>query len=275
MNKKIFYLIRYSVLQDSRQWKIARDNDYEQYKAALFDDERLALKYRLFSQLTLPSVVAQQRPDEADNYEVILLTSSELPTHRLEELEQLAKQHACLTILPVEPNRSFVSVASHYLKQQFSAAAKDCVYSTVRLDDDDILHRRFERRLRFYTAKINLNYMVTFSQGYEAFLDGQQHYQLSQAIDLYYPKIALGLAQVGFYSAERNKTVGSNVHVYQTGKHTTVDQRYHLIEDKTPNMFVRVSYDLQDTQAEGFNKRVQSAVATDLTALRKQFPELV
>ncbi|MAD52445.1 glycosyltransferase [Idiomarina sp. UBA3162] len=275
MKKKIFYLIRYSVLQDSKQWKIARDNDYEQYKRALFGDERLALKYKLFSQLTLPSVVAQQRPDEADNYEVILLTSKDLPTDRLNQLEQLAKKHPCLTILAVDPNRSFVSVASNYLKQQFDRASEDCVYSTVRLDDDDILHRRFERRLRFYTAKINLNYMVTFSQGYEAFLDKQRQYELSQAIELYYPKIALGLAQVGFYSAEKNSVIGKNIHVYQTGKHTTVNQRYNLIEDTTPHMFVRVSYDLQDTQAEGFLKRVKSAECTDIKVLIEQFPELV
>lgn len=274
MKKKIFYVIRYSVLQDSKQWKIARDNDYEQYKTALFDDKRLTLKYRLFSQLTLPSVIAQKRPEKTDSHEVILLTSSELPKQHLEQLQHLVEQHDCLTILTVPPNRGFVSVAAAYIKKQFADAGEDCVYATVRLDDDDILHHNFERRLRFYTAKINLGYMVSFSQGYEAFLDSQHDYKLSQAIELYYPKIALGLSQIGFYSAERNKVIGNNVHVYQTGKHTTVNQRYNLIEDTTPKMFVRVSYDLQDTQAKGFLKRVSSSATTDIAALSEEFPEL-
>lgn len=274
MKKKIFYIIRYSVLQDSNQWRISRDNDYNGYREALFSEERLDLKYFLFSEFTLPSVLEQKRPEQEDNYEIILLTSTELPQQHVNKLDALAKRHNSLSVLTVPPSQSFVSVVNTYLAEQFQKSEEDCIYATVRLDDDDVLHRNFERRLRFYTAKINMGYMVTFSQGHEAFMEAGGNHKLTEAIELYYPKIALGLSLISFYSVERAKVIGKNTHVYQTGKHTTVNQRYSLIEDTTPNMYVRISYDMQDTQAGGFFKRVKNATKTDLAFIADEFPVL-
>ena len=71
-----------------------------------------------------------------------------------------------------------------------------------------------------------------------------------------------------------NKIESEKVHIYQTGKHTNVDERHTLIYDMTPDSYVKVAYALQDTRGEGFKNRTTDSASIDLENLRKKFPPL-
>lgn len=57
-------------------WRIGRVDDEEQYKKALFDEKRLAAKFSIFEQVTLPSIAGQS---DLENVYLTLVTSEDLP----------------------------------------------------------------------------------------------------------------------------------------------------------------------------------------------------
>ncbi|WP_334065352.1 glycosyltransferase [Alteromonas genovensis] len=271
--KKIFYIVRYSVFNHSNAWNLSKELvNVEDYKAALFEKRRLDLKFELFSKLTLPSVTTQVREESDCNYEVIVLTSDELPTKHMNDLVSL-KQDMPFTILPVERNQNYARVCSQYIHEQFAEAGTDRVYATVRLDDDDILANNYEARLRKYLHSLNFDYIVTFPLGLESYIvSSTDGYRVENTLDINFKKIALGLAHIGFYRSSENSFKSKTIHIYQTGNHTKVDERFNVIYDMTPKVYLRVSYDMQDTKGVGYRKRLSQARSVPPEEVKQAFP---
>ena len=275
MKKKIFYIIRYSVLQHSNAWKISRETDFETYKKNLFSDERLNLKRSLFQTLTLPCLAEQEKSAEDYETEIVLLVSKQLPSEQLEKINSL-QQIVKFTVVEVDENESMYSKITTFISSSVSQSTEDLLYATVRIDDDDLLAKGYESKLLDYLTLGNNNYLISFPLGYESLINtkdgeiaGVEYSKFSN-----YPKVALGLAHIGFFNASLNKIESEKVHIYQTGKHTNVDERHTLIYDMTPDSYVEVAYALQDTRGEGFKNRTTDSASIDLENLRKKFPPL-
>ena len=144
MKKKIFYIIRYSVLQHSNAWKISRETDFETYKKNLFSDERLNLKRSLFQTLTLPCLAEQEKSAEDYETEIVLLVSKQLPSEQLEKINSL-QQIVKFTVVEVDENESMYSKITTFISSSVSkaiprssslalkAARPECLPNTILL----------------------------------------------------------------------------------------------------------------------------------------------
>lgn len=275
MKKKIFYIIRYSVLQESNAWKLSRENDFENYKRRLFSEERMLVKEQLFSSLTLPSLNGFERADEEYDREIIILISKQLPDQNRNFLNNLESDRE-LTILEIDAKESMFAVLSEYITESVTKSSEDLVYATVRIDDDDLLAPFYERRLINYLNTVNLDYLISFPDGLEVLVNtiDQSSPEIVTSKKSRYPKLALGLAHIGFFNCASKKIESQKCHIYQTGKHTTVDERFRMIYDMTPNAYTRTSYDESDTQGKGFAKRTQSSDPVSEDVMLQYFPPI-
>tara|TARA_Y100000310_G_scaffold344642_1_gene458493 strand:+ start:5239 stop:6075 length:837 start_codon:yes stop_codon:yes gene_type:complete len=273
MKRKIFYIVRYSVLQHSKAWNIAKENDFNTYKEILFSNSRLHSKYELFKAFTIQSLQKQEKADVEYETEVIVLTSDELPQPHLSKLMML-KDEIPLTILEIGATESMFSALSNYIARSFSSETDNFLYATVRIDDDDMLSKNYESRLLSYITPENKDYIVSFPIGIESYvvIPEEGSPKLEYSIEIDFPKIALGLAHIGFYNATHKRVETKKAHVYLTGAHTTVDERFTLIYDMTPRAYIRIAYDEQDTQARGIKKRLSKSKLIDSQELLNEFP---
>lgn len=271
--KKIFYIVRYSVLHYSNAWILSKESaTIEQYATALFDEKRLNLKFDFFSNLTLPSVAAQKRENTNCSHEVVVFTSDELPTEHMKKLMSLSQEIA-FTIIPVKRDQNYARICNEYIKKQFLEAEKDALYATVRLDDDDVLADTYEQRLSSYLTPLNDDYVVTFPLGYESYFTiSNNKCHLENTLNINFKKIALGLAHIGQYNATENSFSSKTLNIYQTGNHTKVDERFNVIYDMTPRMYLRVSYEMQDTKGAGYRKRLKQAASIPPEEVKLSFP---
>lgn len=273
MKRKIFYIVRYSVLQHSKAWNIAKENDFNTYKEILFSNSRLHSKYELFKAFTIQSLQKQEKPDVEYETEVIVLTSDKLPQPHLSRLMML-KSKIPLTILEIGATESMFSALSNYIALSFSSETDNVLYATVRIDDDDMLSKNYESRLLSYITPENKDYIVSFPIGIESYvvIPEKGSPKLEYSIEINFPKIALGLAHIGFYNSTHKRVETKKSHIYQTGVHTTVDERFTLIYDMTPRAYIRIAYDEQDTQARGIKKRLPKSKLIDSQELLNEFP---
>ena len=172
-------------------------------KNKLFNDKRLSEKFNLFKKYTLPSILSQTNP----NWIWHIYTSSFLPEKWENELINITKDNR-IKIIYCDNFKDFFNKTN-----KFNYGKN---YATIRLDDDDELSNKYIELLQKY--KNESGKIITFSNG---------HFNRNnKLVKGYYPKIALGLAAINF-------------NIYSAGNHTKVDHKYTLIEDKTPNIWIR------------------------------------
>lgn len=271
MKQHIVYVIRYSILQKAKSWRLARRHDFDVYKKKLFDKERLALKRALFERFTIPSLLGQDsKSGEEVQRHVIILVSPELPKIERSSLNSLVGDIGCIELVEILPEQTVGSKIDSLLENRFSAG--EHVIGTVRLDDDDALAPEFEDRLYPYLIGDYVGKTVSFSRGYELLVDSGTLLPL-RAQHLNLPKIALGLTYVSHIKDGVKLTDFSNV--YQLGSHDNVQAAAELVKDKSFHAYIRVAYAEQDTEAEGFEKRkAKGAKVESLSVLQEKFPSL-
>lgn len=254
MKKTIFVIVRYSILMKSRAWNISRDNDYLDYKQKLFDENRLKQHFFFFKNVMLPSIECQVEAGARHDLEVRLLvvTSSELPERAHRELANVLDDKSWADIVFSAPEESFIKPVNKYIKQ--CVQGRDVVYATVRLDDDDALHGQFVNGLAKYLTPGFVGHIVSFPKGYAVLYD-QGKNKVVSALDIYYPKNAQGMALVSGYDDRSGDFGDGPINIFQTGKHTTVQERYPLILDESLSAYVRMCYKSQDTAEQFFKKR--------------------
>tara|TARA_B100000073_G_scaffold263010_1_gene222737 strand:+ start:1535 stop:2218 length:684 start_codon:yes stop_codon:yes gene_type:complete len=180
-------------------------------KNILFSDKRLSEKFNLFENHTLPSILNQTN----SNWIWHIYTSSYLPEKWKNKLINLTKDSRIKLFYCNNFNDFFEKIL------RFNYGNK---YATIRLDDDDELSNNYIELLQQY--KNESKKIVTFSNGHR-----NQNNKLRK---WYKPKIALGISAIDF-------------NIYLAGKHGSVDQNYTVIEDKTPNMWIRNEGDWNDS----------------------------
>lgn len=136
---KMVGLIRFSVLTPtyySERFATLKDTANH-----LFDPDRMALRFSIFENLCLPSLVRQTDGD----FDLVVLTAKAMPEIYRQRLQDLLAPHAHMHLRTV-------GTRNHYrlLKQGYdSVPANDASHRILfRLDDDDAVDLDFVRRTR-------------------------------------------------------------------------------------------------------------------------------
>lgn len=208
-------MTRFSVLDcdDSvaRRFRVYEEEpDCAARTRALFSKIRLERKFTAFERKTFPSVLSQT----ASNYVFYIFVAKRLPRVYMRRLSRLveAADTEKVHIVPVDNFNEF----NTKIKKEI---AKYPRYTTVRLDDDDWLHRDFLKNLNRHKDKKGT--IVSFPRGREfSFCESRNQFVEGKSIEK--PRIAVGLA-------------GVQLNIYACGKHTTVDQRFPVLYDFSLN----------------------------------------
>ncbi len=275
INKKIYIPIRFSVLLKSKNWAISRTSDFEEYKAKLFEQERLEAKFKLFEKLVLPNL--SQVVSKAGNVDVqvIIITSEYLPQIFKERLEASITNISYITAVYAKETDNLLKIIDSNVKKDIATFDSDVAFATVRLDDDDMLSHNFVQKVEKYLSRSFCDHIVSFSRGYESFVNLSERV-LSPHLKMSSPKIALGLTHINYFEKAESKFLGSVGNIYAAGVHTAVHEKFTLIVDQSKAMYLRMSYHQQDTQAKGIFSRIErgDGSVVDTEEVTKHFPEL-
>lgn len=245
----VFFTVRYSVLIGGQgSWKLTRQ-DWDRYRAQLFDNARLEERLRLFANLTLPSLAAQFF-DKDVSVTLIVITSDELPAFALSNL------HQAVDSLPewidteiVETGvegASFGALTQQVVDNRLSRTVGEgeAIYASVRLDDDDVLAQRYVDRVAPYLKPAFAGMILSFPQGYAGTVraGGEAFSELNH---YYSPKIALGMAHVGLWSQGQARTKRRNI--FECGGHAEVDARVPVLYDASFPAFIRTFHEYNDS----------------------------
>lgn len=275
MAKSVYLVTRYSVVSKGQHtWQIARQaSDFESYRSAVLDEDRLERRLRLFREITIPSVCTQATQGAALNW--LVLVAAELPAqHRsalAHELELATAAGVRVLILPVAASDDAADPAGGLfagvgqairmtLESDFDGA--DQMFATVRLDDDDALAGDFTSRLEAYLKPEFAGMHVSFSRGLQAiYIDGT----LTDARLVDKPLIALGLAFVSTYEPASG-FAHPEIHVHGFGNHARLSERTPVILDGSKVSFLRTLDSSSDLGDAGHSKNPAVSVA-DVAAL--------
>ncbi|MEM7061355.1 MAG: glycosyltransferase [Pseudomonadota bacterium] len=132
-------LVRFSVL--TPDYYAARFPTLEETAQHLFSSERMDLRFRLFEQLCLPSLVRQTDRD----FDMIVLTAESMPEVYLSRLIDLLDPLPNFHCRPVGTGNHYKSVQDGY-----NSVGRDDVTHRIlfRLDDDDAVDMNFVKRTK-------------------------------------------------------------------------------------------------------------------------------
>lgn len=239
------FCIRYSVITNAnkKQFVIGRNQSIDDYKAQLFDADRLAVHEELFFKTTLPSIDYQVKNTEGVNASAIVLTSPDLPEPFLGNLKRKAEEYEWLTVAFVSIDETVSDSINAHIE---SSGIHHGPYCTVRIDDDDaVSHKFLENSKRFVVDGLN-GCLYSQSKGVNAWYDRERK-QYTEMKDAVVPKVSVGMMLI--------KTDGIVDNVYNAGNHAKIDLVAPVLVDSRRVSFFRSMYDLQDTGGIQFGKK--------------------
>ena len=136
---KIVGLLRFSVLTPT--YYSETFDTLEKTAAHLFAPERMALRFRLFERLCLPSLRRQSDKD----FEAVVLTAASLPDTYLDRLRALLRPIPNIRLRTVGTDNHYRLLRRGYGSVDAGAATHRALF---RLDDDDAVDRDFIARTR-------------------------------------------------------------------------------------------------------------------------------
>jgi hypothetical protein len=256
LQNPVIFLTRYSILlEDAPGWLIRRQNSFEDYRGALFADERLEQRLAALTKVMLPSLAAQTVSLDPSRFRAVIFTSDELPAHHMAALVGAVSGFPWIRIETVNSKsrpdyegatRTFLTSIGHR-----------GAFATVRMDDDDALARNYLERLYPWIDESAVGKAITFPRGYAAKMDAA-----TCTFSAFYwtrsPFTALGLAAIGSFDGETISPADRPT-IYSYGHHARIGRHYPYIEDPSFPAFLRTVYPEQDTggrKALHWRKRV-------------------
>jgi hypothetical protein len=138
-NAQIVGLVRFSVL--ATDYYTERFGTVDKIAEHIFSTERLALRFKLFEALCLPSLVRQSD----QGFTCIILTSTLLPTEAMARLQELVSPHSNIHLHPAEPGNHYPVIRAAYNSISTEGFSHRIAF---RIDDDDAVDGDFITRLR-------------------------------------------------------------------------------------------------------------------------------
>ncbi len=136
---KTIGVLRFSVLTPT--YYSERFPTLEETAAHLFSDERMELRFRVFENLCLPSLVRQSDA----GFDAIVLTAESLPDRHLSRLAAILDPHPNIHLRPVGTDNHYALLRSAFK----SVSVEGCTHRIMfRLDDDDAVDNDFIARTK-------------------------------------------------------------------------------------------------------------------------------
>jgi len=200
---KHYIITRFSILDyNYGGYKLTRNNSFEKYKDELFDTKRLDFKFYAFEKVTYKSVTNQSYK----NYIWLIYTSTYLPENYKKRLERIVRNNNKIKIIYVKDFKEFNNSVNYKLSNEKN-------YSTVRLDDDDGIHKDFLLNLNKYENKKNV--IISYPKGVLfTIIRGK----IINLVPVNNPNNAQGLTALG-------------MNIYLCGDHSKVSEKYNVIYD--------------------------------------------
>ena len=213
---KVYFITRFSIFDHStKSWVTTRNLSNEKYKSYLFSKERLDYKFNSFEKITLPSIVSQTN----DNYIWEIYTSEYLPIEYQNRLLATTNKYKNIKIFFIKSFKEF----------NISNKIND-KYCTVRLDDDDGLNKNFVEMLQKY--KDITREIISFPKGKKCTILNDK---IIYGENVEKRNIALGLCAI-------------DMDIYKCGSHATVNHRFKVTYDMTPDMYLLNCSEFCDTK---------------------------
>lgn len=265
MKKIIYVIVRYSVLiEKSKSWTIT-DPNLDEYRKNLFDENRLKSRLKLFSSITLPSLLGQEVFIKDNNVKLIIISSENLPEWNKEELNNLVMDHEWISTHYL-PSKGTSLVQPVY--DDLKSHNEEVLYATIRLDDDDALSIDFFKEFSNFLIPSNIGYAISFGKGLCGFFDFENS-QYYKVIDYYYPKLALGLGYINLFDGKSFKNKIKTI--FQAGGHTKVDQYVPTIVYSKNIMYLRTMYESSDSHENERFKRLKKLPPVEVSVLQDRF----
>jgi hypothetical protein len=263
--RPIYGHIRFSYfgLTDTR----LRPSQGDEALARLYDERRMARRFYLFENLTLPSLMAQTDKD----FTTVILSSDVMPDRYKERLSALAARLPG-AVVEYSANRRGDLALRKFIVQ---AAAPQLRGTSVhfRLDDDDALAFSYIERLRKLTQTLSPSTHLSFPSGIMLFPAGPTAPVGTSMLHQRF-LTAIGLATVNGGSFQKNP--------FQM-MHSNVWTRWPVVSDPSFPAFIRTQHFENDTaakqdriisglQRERRSRRAERHAAAVDKALAAQFP---
>jgi len=162
-------------MEGRRPWNVGRERSFEEYRATVFADDRLALRAFLWQHIALRSLVTQRPALDPATDRVVVFTSSELPPLHRAALATTLADAPWAMVAEVDPDADGPPVEAE-IRRFLHASPGDgpadwaepapggpIRYVNVRLDDDDALGRDHLERLRRRSATVDPDTMAVAS----------------------------------------------------------------------------------------------------------------
>lgn len=177
-----------------------KEQSPEEKRAYLFNPKRLATKFNAFECMTAPSIKNQTY----SGYTWLIYTSDQLPAEYKERLEKYRGDK--IKIIYVKDFDSMEADLNRRLRGKKN-------YTTLRIDDDDGLNKKFLEEINKYATLKNKGKIISIPRGRLYTIRGNK---IVYGSSVFAKTIALGLTAVGF-------------NIMDAGNHTKVDIHYTTI----------------------------------------------
>lgn len=232
---------RFSVFTPgSNAWHATRGGYYkseEEYLNYLYSDERLSLRWGIFSELSLPHLDHMSR-----DYELIhvIQYSSQLPIAYKEKLYELEAKYPFLVLDQVDsPTRPQWQRLLLELVRNRKNDIGFTKFGFYRLDDDDVVPVSFFRRAAEHIENVPWGYAISFGTGLSIFRVGHEMINPRLA---YSPLNAQGQMYVG----QIDHATG-DVHMGRSGRDRDIDKLQPTVLDSRDIGFLQFRSAGQDT----------------------------
>jgi len=216
---RVYFITRFSIYDPNfRGFRITKQYDPKEYERRLFDKKRMDFKFDVFREVTFPSIINQGFKDWIWH----IYISDRLPTDYKKQLFDLTKWHQNIKIFQVKDFKEFFEKTSSYDYEK--------PFATVRIDDDDALSPLFAEKLQKYEK--NVGSVINFTDGRLA-------------------KYIHGKLKIGKKISEKNNAqglAGIGINIYACGRHSDINERYNVIYDYSPEMFLLMCSNYTDTK---------------------------
>lgn len=261
---RFYGVTRFSTfLPGNKAWLSSQMSESE-YRAHLFDDDRLHRRAQIFFRYALP--VYQAMADKHDYRHIVHYTDS-LPEKWLDELHAAAGRYPVVLLDKVTESLDSVET----IRRHVAAEHRDSdVVAWFRIDDDDILASNYLDRLSAYATSEHDGWAVSFGLGAGAMYDGEKYVDVRRML-VHGP--SQGQAYIGRYDAG-----SESISFPRAVNHHREDTVAPMICDSREYAFLQTLHEHQDqaynTGHDALARHARYPVVDDANRLLKVFPSL-
>lgn len=207
-------------------WNISNFEE-DRYVEHLFSDERMTLRAKIFSEISIP--LMNKMKGDFEFYHIISY-SSILPKKWKDLLFKLAEKYPFIYLHEIDKNKDIPIPELLKNKKEGSVAF-------FRLDDDDLLSIDYLNNLSKYNSVAFKNMAISFGKGIIGFYKGKDYIDFRDAIQKY---PSMGQAYIGYWK-------NNILELPPLYSHHNLDQNIPVIVDSLKIMYLQTYHAIQDT----------------------------